>query len=155
MESIDLREVQSAITKMILRAITKMILRAITKMILRADPSFLFLIDRTLMFEDKVLTICKDKRTLEWAKHVLEANAPSLVGHQGYDAKGPKDLPPAIIFRIWLPENEGLSITDTLKLASCCNAKITCKDLVINHSAKGDGGVLHVASVWEPSLTLL
>ena len=54
--------------------------------------------------------ICKDEKTLEWAKHVVEAIVPSLVAHQGYDAKGPKDLPPAKTFAIWLPEDEGLSI---------------------------------------------
>ena len=59
-------------------------------------------ISNTFTFEDKMLIICKDK-TLEWAKHVVEAIQPSLVDHQGYDAKGPKDLPPAKIFGIWLP----------------------------------------------------
>ena len=67
MDSMDLREVQSAITKMILSA----------------DPGFLFRIE---------LLVCKDEKTLEWAKHEIEAIAPSLVDHQGYDAKGPKDL---------------------------------------------------------------
>ena len=27
---------------------------------------------------------------MEWEKHVVEAIAPSLVGHQGYDAKAQK-----------------------------------------------------------------
>ena len=37
--------------------------------------------------------ICKDEKTLEWAKHVVEAIVPFLIVHQGYDSKGPKDLP--------------------------------------------------------------
>ena len=75
MDSMDLREVQSAITKMILRA----------------DPGFFVRIERTFIFEDKVLIICKDEKTLEWAKHVVEAIVPSLVSHRGYDSKDPKD----------------------------------------------------------------
>ena len=76
MDNMDLREVQSAVTKMILRA----------------DPGFLVRIERTFIFEGKVLMICKDEKTLEWAKHVVEAIVPSLVAHQGYDAKKPKRL---------------------------------------------------------------
>ena len=56
-------------------------------MILRTDPGFLVRIKRTFIFEDKVLMICKDEKTLEWAKHVVEAIERSLVDHQGYDAK--------------------------------------------------------------------
>ena len=107
MNNMDLREVQSAITKMILRT----------------DPGFLVRIERTFIFEGKVLMICKDEKTLEWAKQVVEAIVPFLVVHQSYDAKGPKDLPSAKTFEIWLPEDEGLSISDTLTLVSCCNAK--------------------------------
>ena len=116
----DLREIQNAITKMILCT----------------DPGFLVHIERTFIFEGKVLMICKDEKTLEWAKHVVEAIVPSLVVHQGYDAKGPKDLPLAKTFGIWLPEDDGLSISDTLTLVSRCNAKITCTDLETKHSAK-------------------
>ena len=76
---------------------------AITKKILHADPDFFIRVKRTFIFEDKVLMICKDEKTLEWAKHVVEAIVPSLVGHQGYDANGSKDLPPAKTFEIWLP----------------------------------------------------
>ena len=67
MDSMDLCEVQSAITKTILPV----------------DPGFLVRIERTLIFEGKALTICKDKKTLEWAKRVVEAIVPSLVVHQG------------------------------------------------------------------------
>ena len=42
------------------------------------------------------------RKPWKWAKHVLEAIVPSLVVHQGYDAKGPKDLPLAKTFGIWL-----------------------------------------------------
>ena len=131
MYNMDLREVQSAITKMILRT----------------DPGFLVRIERTFTFEGKVLMICKDQKTLAWAKQVVEAIVPSLVVHQGYDAKGPKDLPPAKTFGIWLPEDEGLSISDILTLVSRCNAKISRRDLETKHSAKGNGGELHVISV--------
>ena len=105
MDNMDLREVQSAITKMILRA----------------DPGLLVRIERNFIFEGKVLMICKNEKTVEWAKHVVEAIVPSLVVHQGCDAKSPKDLPPAKTFGIWLPEDEGLSISDTLTLVSRCN----------------------------------
>ena len=84
MDNMDLREVQSAITKMILHT----------------DLGFLVHIERNFIFEGKVLMICKDEKTLEWAKHVVEAIVPSLVVYQGYDAKGPKDLPPAKTFGI-------------------------------------------------------
>ena len=59
--------------------------------------------------------ICKDEKTLEWAKHVVEAIVPSLVVHQGYDAKSPKDLPLAKTFGIWLPEDDGLSFLIPLR----------------------------------------
>ena len=87
---------------------------------------------------------------------MVEAIVSSLVVHQSYDAKDPKkDLPLAKTFGIWLPEDDGLSISDTLTLVSRCNAKISCTDLETNHSAKWNGGVLHVVSVREPSLTML
>ena len=120
MDSTDLCEVQGAITKEILHA----------------DPGFFVCIERTFIFEDKVLMICKDEKTLEWAKYVVEAIVSSLVGRQGYDAKSPKDLPPAKTFKIWLSEDEGSSISDTLTLVSRRNAKISRKDLETKHSAK-------------------
>ena len=52
MDNMDLREIQSAITKMILHT----------------GPGFLVRIERTFIFEGKVLMICKDEKTLEWAK---------------------------------------------------------------------------------------
>ena len=75
-----------------------------------------------------------------WAKQVVKAIVPSLVVHQGYDAKGPKDLPPAKTFGIWLPEEEGLSISDTLTLVSSCNAKISRKDLKQSIQRRGTEG---------------
>ena len=51
--------------------------------------------------------------------------------------------------------DEDLSISDTLKLVSRCNAKISRRDLETKYSAKGNGGVLHVVSVREPLLTTL
>ena len=139
MDSMNLREVQTAIIKMIFRT----------------DPDFLVRIERTFIFEDKVLMICKDEKILEWAKHMMEAVVPFLVDHQGYEAKGSKYLPPAKTFEIWLPEDEGLSITHILKMVSRCNAKINRKDLEMNHSAKENGEMLHVVSVRKPSLTSL
>ena len=58
MDNMDLREIQNAITKMILCT----------------DPGFLVHIERTFIFEGKVLMICKNEKTLEWAKHVVEAS---------------------------------------------------------------------------------
>ena len=124
-------------------------------MILCTDPCFLVHIERIFIFEGKVLMICKDEKTLEWAKHVVEAIVPSLIVHQGYDAKGPKDLPLAKTFGIWLPEDDGLSISDNLTLVSRCNAKISCTDLETKHSAKWNKGVLRLVCVQEPSLTTL
>ena len=137
MDNMDLREIQNAITKMILCT----------------DPGFLVHIERTFIFEGKVLMICKDEKTLEWAKHVVEAIVPSLVVHQGYDAKGPKDLPLAKTFGIWLPED--VKHFRYLALVSRCNAKISCTDLETKHSAKWNEGVLPSVSVQEPSLTTL
>ena len=53
-DSMDLREFQSAITKMNLCA----------------DPGFLVRIERIFNFEDKLLMIGKDEKTLKWTKHV-------------------------------------------------------------------------------------
>ena len=74
-------------------------------MILRAYPGFLERIKRTFIVEDKVLMIGKNEKTLGWAKYVIEAIAPSLVIHKGYDAKGPKNLSLEKTFGIWLPTN--------------------------------------------------
>ena len=52
MDNMDLHEVQGAITKMILRT----------------DSGFLVHIERTFIFEGKVLMICKDEKILEWEK---------------------------------------------------------------------------------------
>ena len=108
---------------------------AITKMALCVDSGFLVHIERTFIFEDKVSMICKDEKTLKWAKHVVVvAIVPSLVDHQGYDGKDPKDLPLSKTFGIWLPEDESLSISDTLKLVYRYSAKICSKDLEAKHS---------------------
>ena len=56
MASMDLREVQSA------------------------DSGFLVRIERSFIFEDKVLMICWDK-ILDRAKHVVQAIVPTLVDH--------------------------------------------------------------------------
>ena len=69
--------------------------------------------------------------------------------------KRPKRLASSKNFGIWLPEDEGFSISDTLTLVSRCNAKICRRDLEAKHEKKGNGGVLHVVSVREPSLTTL
>ena len=119
MDSMDLREVQSAITKKILHA----------------DPGFLVRIEHTFISEYKVLMICKDEMTLEWAKHVVEVIVPSLVGHQRYNTKSLKDLSPAKTLRIRLPKDEVSSIFDILTLVSRCNAKISRKDLEAKHLA--------------------
>ena len=74
MYNMDLHEVQSAITKRILRA----------------DPGFLVRIECSFIFEGETLMICEDEKTLEWAKHVIKVIEPPLVVHQNYDAKGPK-----------------------------------------------------------------
>ena len=74
---------------------------------------------------------------MKWAKHVVEVIVPSLVVHQGDDAKGPKDLSPAKTFGTWSPEDEGLSISDTLTF-SRFNAKNSRRDLETKHSAKGN-----------------
>ena len=50
---------------------------AITKEIFHADPGFFVRIEHAFIFEDKVLMICKDEKTLEWVKHVVEAIVPS------------------------------------------------------------------------------
>ena len=128
---------------------------AINKMILRVHSGFLVYIERTFIFKKKVLIICKGEKILEWAKHVVEANEPSLVDHQGCDAKGLKDSTPAKTFRIWLPEDESSSISNTRKLISGSNAKISLNDLESKHSAKRKGEVLHVVSVRKPLLTSL
>ena len=107
------------------------------------------------MFEGEVLMICKNEKTFERAKHVVEAIIQFLVVHQVYDAKGPKDLPPAKTFGSWLPEDESSGISDTLALVSSCNAKISRKDLETKHLAKRNGGVLHVVSVRESLLSTL
>ena len=62
-DNMDQREVQSAITKMILCT----------------NPGFFVRIERTYIFEGKVLMICMNEKTLEWAKQVGEAIVPSLV----------------------------------------------------------------------------
>ena len=93
---------------------------------------------------------------MEWAKHVVEAIVPSLVVHQGYDAKGTKDLPLAKTFGIWLPEDDNLSISDTLTLVSpVVMQKSVVQIWKQSNSAKWNEGVLHLVSVQEPSLTTL
>lgn len=137
MDGSDLREIQ----------------KAITQMILHTDPGFLVRIERTFLHEGRVLMICADEKTLNWAKEVVRAIEPSLDNHQGYDAMGPKDLPPAKTFGIWIPEEEGVLITDILAMVDRCNSELHRKDMELKHTAKGAGGLLHIVAVREPSLT--
>ena len=99
MDNMDLREIQNAITKMILCT----------------DSGFLVHIERTFIFEGKVLMICKDEKTLEWAKQCGWGYCTILGSSSSYDAKGPKDLPLAKTFGIWLPEDDGLSTSIPLR----------------------------------------
>ena len=57
MDNMDLREIQNAITKMILCT----------------DSGFLVHIERTFIFESKVLMICKDEKTLDFWSITLQA----------------------------------------------------------------------------------
>jgi len=72
MEQSDLREVQ----------------RAIDRTLLKSDPGFLVRIERTYLHEGKAHVVCRDEKTLEWAKQVVLA-IETTSGHPGYEARGP------------------------------------------------------------------
>ena len=76
MDNMDLRKVQSAITKMILRT----------------DPGFLVRIERTFIFEGKVLMICKDEKTLGVSKTCCRGHCTVLGSSPRLRCKRPKRL---------------------------------------------------------------
>ena len=76
MEESDLRIIQGAINQRILR----------TKL------DFSVRIERTFIHSGRVLLICYDEKSLEWAQEVVRAVPPPSMDHRGYEARGPKDV---------------------------------------------------------------
>ena len=128
---------------------------AINQMILKTKLDFSVRIERTFIHSGRVLMICYDEKSLEWAQEILRAIAPTSVDHQGYEARGPKDAIKSETFGIWLPDNEGLEIKNVLELVDRCNPEIHLKDIRNKYKSKGSGGMLHVVAVQEPSLQSL
>ena len=128
---------------------------AINQMILKTKLDFSVRIERTFIHSGRVLMICYDEKSLEWAQEIVRAIAPTSVDHQGYEARGPKDAIKSETFGIWLPDNEGLEIKNVLELVDRCNPEIHLKDIRNKYKSKGSGGMLHVVAVQEPSLQSL
>ena len=127
---------------------------AINQRILRTKLDFSVRIERTFIHSGRVLLICYDEKSLEWAQEVVRAVPPPSMDHRGYEARGPKDVKTET-FGVWLPDNEGLEIKNVLELVDRCNPDIHLKDIRLKYNAKGSGGMLHVVAVQEPSLKSL
>ena len=130
----------------------------INQTILKSKMDFSVRIERTFIQKGRILMICYDEKSLEWAQEVVRAIAPTSMNHQGCKARCPKDAIKSEIFGIWLPDNEGLDIKNVLKLVDRCNPDIHLRDIRVKYSAKGSGGMLHVVAVQEvqePSLDSL
>ena len=137
MEESDLRIIQGAISQKILK----------TKLDLSVR------IEKTFIHSGRVLLICYDEKSFKWAQKVELAVPPPSMGHQGYEARGPKDI--SETFGVWLSDNEGLEIKNVLELVDRCNPGIHLKDIRVKYNAKGSGGMLHVVAVQKPSLKSL
>ena len=138
MEESDLRIIQGAINQKILK----------TKL------DFSVRIERTFIHSGRVLLICYDEKSLEWAQELVWAVPPPSMDHRGYEAKGPKDIK-AETFGVGHPYNEGLEIKNVLELVDRCNPDIHLKGIKLKYNAKSSGGMLHVVAVQEPSLKSL
>ena len=112
-------------------------------------------IERTFIHKGRILMICYDEKSLEWAQEVVRAIAPTSMNHQGYEARDPKDAIKSQTFGIWLPDNEGQDIKNVLKLVDRCNPDTHLRNNRFKYSSKGSGGMLHVVAVQEPSLDSL
>ena len=100
-------------------------------------------IERTFIHSGRVLLICYDEKSLEWAQEVVRAVPPPSMDHRGYEARDPKDIK-SETFGVCLPDNEGLEIKNVLELVDRCYPDIHLKDIM-----------LHVVAVQEPSLKSL
>ena len=127
---------------------------AINQKILQTKLDFSVRIERTFIHSGRVLLICYDEKSLEWAQEVVRTVPPPSLDHRGYEARGPKDIK-LETFGVWLPDNEGLEIKNVLELVDRCNPDIHLKDIKLKYNAKGSGGMLHVVAVQEPSLKSL
>ena len=132
----------------------RIIQRAIKQKILKTKLDFSVRIERTFIHSGRVLLICYDEKSVEWAQEVVRAVPPPSMDHRGYEARGPKDIK-LEIFGVWLPDNEGLEIKNVLELVDRCNPDIHLKDIKLKYDAKGSGEMLHVVAVQEPSLKSL
>ena len=128
---------------------------AINHTILKSKMDFSVRIERTFIHKGRILMICYDEKSLEWAQEVVRAIAPTSMNHQGYEARGPKDAIKSETFGIWLPDNDGLDIKNVFELVDGCNPDIHLRDIRVKYSAKGSGGMLHIVAVQEPSLDSL
>ena len=140
MEESDLRIIQGAII--------------INQKILKTKLAFSVSIEITFIHSGRVLLICYDEKSLEWAQEVVRAVPPPSMDHRGYEARGPKDIK-SKTFGVWLSDNEGLEIKNVLELVDRCNPDIYLKDIKLKYNAKGSGGMLHAVAVQEPSLKSL
>ena len=124
---------------------------AINQNILKTKLDFSVRIERTFIHSGRVLLICYDEKSLEWAQEVVRVVPPPSMDHRGYEARSPKDIK-SETFGVWLSGNEGLEIKNVLELVDRCNPDIHLKDIKMKYNAKGSGGMLHVVAVQEPSL---
>ena len=127
---------------------------AINQKILKTKVDFSVRIERTFIHTGRVLLICYDEKSLEWAQEVVRAVPPHSMDHRGYEARGPKDVK-SETFGVQLPDNESLELKNVLELVDRCNTDIHLKDIKVKYDAKGSGGMLHVVAVQKPSLESL
>ena len=132
----------------------RIIQEAINQKILKTKLDFSVRIERTFIHSGRVLLICYDEKSLEWAQEVMRVVPQPSMDHRGYEARGPKDIK-SETFGVWLPDNEGLEIKNVLELVDRCNPDIHLKDIKVKYNVKGSGGMLHVVAVQEPSLKSL
>ena len=108
---------------------------AINHTILKSKMDFSVRIERTFIHKGRILMICYDEKSLEWAQEVVRAIAPTSTNHQGYEARGPKDAIKSETFGIWLPDNDGLDIKNVFELVDGCNPDIHLRDIRVKYSA--------------------
>ena len=115
---------------------------AINQKIFKTKLDFSVRIERTFIHSGRVLLICYDKKSLEWAQEVVRAVPSPSMDHRGYEARGPKDIK-SETFGVWL-RDEGLDIKNVLELVDRCNPDIHLTDIKLKYNTKGSGEKLHV-----------
>lgn len=109
-------------------------------------------VERNILRSDGLYISCRDQKTLDWLKTVVNDLSPPEEDHPGFIALGPGDRPPMRRFYVWFPGPR--EPARSVRLLEICNG-LEPKKIIIRAVIPGEGGNTLVLGVATEMLELL